>query len=139
MSYTKLFKKWERESKERDKQERIARKKRKEMELKRADELFIARMREEKRQQEAQEKKMKEVSMIKDNLLLQLRKNNPFTYKQYLIIWDVLTGNYMQIESDMVNERINKHDVKLAITYINEFSKEIISEYWNEKLLSITA
>lgn len=139
MSYTKLLKKWESESKKKDKQERIARIKEKELKLKRADELFIALRKEEKLQQELQEKKNNEMIGIKDNIILQLRKNNPFTYAQYLIVWDVLTGNYMQIETDINRGKINRLDITKAIEYIEDFSSEIIGEYWNNRLLEMTA
>jgi hypothetical protein len=134
MSYRQLVKKWERESKIRDKQERLARIERKETELKRADELFIAQIREEKKQKELYEQKMKEITTIKDSILIQLRDNNPFSYKRYLIVWDVLTGNYPQIESDVNNGRISELDITLVFQYISKFSDEIIDEYWKNKL-----
>jgi hypothetical protein len=138
MSYTKLLKKQKRESMNKDKQERIARKQKKENELKFSDQLFIALRREERIQTELYEKKKIEIKEIKDNILLELNKNNPFTYPQFLIIWDILTGDYSQIESDRNRGKINNSDITIVFQYIKNFSTEIIDGYWNEKLLDIT-
>jgi len=63
-----------------------------------------------------------------------LHNNNPFTYREYLILWDLITSNYYQIESDMERGKITKQDLWKIIDYIEEFSLEIIPDYWKEKL-----
>ena len=110
--------------------------KQREEEEKRQQEIRIALYLQEKREAKEAEEKQKQITAIKDNILLQLRENNPFKYNQYLIIWDVITNNFYQIEADKKRGRINKEDIKKAVQYIEGFSKELLDEYWKEFLLA---
>ena len=136
MSYTALCKKWERESKRKEKERRLERARQKERELKFADELFIARMRWEKKEQELAEKKQEERINLKNQILADLQGNNKFQYNQFLILWDVITNNYSQIQSDIQKEKINKSDITQVFEFIQSYSNELINEYWKECLLT---
>jgi len=133
-------------------------------ELERQQRLFRKRLKEEKRLKEAgllpvyktekeleqeerlnnmldryidgikQQNKQEEINGIKNEILVSLHNNNPFTYREYLILWDLITTNYYQIESDMERGKITKQDLWKIIDYIEEFSLEIIPDYWKEKL-----
>lgn len=119
-----------------EKKERQAILKQREEEEKRQQEIRIALYLQEKRESKEAEERQKQIGQIKDNILLQLRKNNPFSYRQYLIIWDVITNNFYQIENDKQRGRIGKEDIKKAIKYIESFSCELLDEYWKEFLLA---
>jgi len=110
--------------------------KQREEEEKRQQEIRIALYLQEKRESKEAEERQKQIGQIKDNILLQLRKNNPFSYRQYLVIWDVITNNFYQIENDKKRGRINREDIKMAVQYIEGFSKELLDEYWKEFLLA---
>jgi len=73
---------------------------------------------------------------IKGEIILSLRTHNPFTYPQYLIIWDMLNSDYNQIMHDLKKGKINIDDVKGSIDYIDKFSSTLIEEYWKELLIS---
>ena len=118
------------------KKEQQETRKRKEEEEQRQESIRIALYLQEKKEVKEAEEKQKQITEIKDNILLQLRKNNPFKYNQYLIIWDVITNNFYQIENDKKRGRINKEDIKKAVQYIEGFSKELLDEYWKEFLLA---
>lgn len=83
-----------------------------------------------------QEEKQKEIGLIKDSVLLALRQNNPFTYPQYLIIWDILNNDYDQILISLHRGKISKQDITNAIEYVNNFSIELIDQFWQKRLLS---
>lgn len=134
MSYTKLMKKWEQESKQKEKEERIFRQKKKESDLIRSEELFMAQLKEENRQIELFQKEKQEKLKVKDALLLELRNNNPFTYPQYLIIWDLLTDNYIQIESDRNSSKISDSDIITVFQYVEKRASKLINEYWYNRL-----
>lgn len=87
---------------------------------------------EQKEREEMQER----VINAKNNILLALNQNNPFSYFQWLIVWDIINANYDQILISLNKSRITKQDIQKAIDYINNFSLELISEYWRETLLS---
>lgn len=137
MSYTQLCKQWERESIKKNKQEREERKR----QQKQTDifkfEIYLAKERQEKQEKKEKEEKQEKVINAKDNITLALRKHNSFTFNQYLIIWDILNYDYDQIYASLHKNRITKLDITNAINYIKNFSKEIISNYWEEKLLSL--
>ena len=75
-------------------------------------------------------------SIIKDKILESLRTKSPFTYPQYLIIWDFMNSDYNQIMHDLNKGKINIDDVKSSIDYIDKFSNTLIDEYWKGALLS---
>ena len=110
--------------------------KQREEEEKRQQEIRIALYLQERREVKEAEEKQKQIGQIKDNILLQLRKNNPFSYRQYLVIWDVITNNFYQIENDKKRGRINREDIKKAIEYIESFNCELLDDYWKEFLLA---
>ena len=110
--------------------------KQREEEKKRQELIRTALYLQERREAKEAEEKQKQIGQIKDNILLQLRKNNPFKYNQYLIIWDVLTNNFYQIENDKKRGRINREDIKKAIEYIESFNCELLDDYWKEFLLA---
>ena len=117
------------------KQEKQEYRKQREEEEKRQELINIAKYRQEREDQRQYQEKQKRVTESKDQILLSLRKENPFTYRQYLIIWDIITVNYIQILSDIQREKITLTEVKNAINYIEQFSREIIEEYWKNRLL----
>lgn len=135
MSYTKLVKKWQSEANKKFKQEQTTYKLKKEQEQKFKDAIYIAKgIQEEKEKIEAEEKQ-KRIAVTKENIFLQLRKNNPFTYRQFLIVWDILTNNYLQLENDLSCKKISGIDLKPVFEYIENFSPELISDYWKDRLL----
>lgn len=91
---------------------------------------YLQEKKEQKELQEAQEQK----AINKSQLLAKVQKNNLFKYKQFLILWDVLTDNYYQIEADLKRSKINIDDVKRVFDYIDNFNSDIICSYWKEIL-----
>lgn len=85
--------------------------------------------------QREEEERNKRITEAKDNIILSLRQNNPFTFSQYLIVWDIIHYNFDQIINDLERKRINRQEVNNAINYVEKFSDELIGEYWKEKLL----
>ena len=118
------------------KKEQQETRKQREEEEKRQQGIRIALYLQEKRESKEAKERQKQIGQIKDNILLQLRENNPFSYQQYLIIWDVITNNFYQVENDKQRGRINKEDIKKAVQYIEGFSCELLDEYWKEFLLA---
>ncbi|MMZ68098.1 hypothetical protein D1872_307480 [compost metagenome] len=94
----------------------------------------MAQMKEENRQIELFQKEKQEKLKAKDSLLLELRNNNPFTYPQYLIIWDLLTDNYIQIESDRNSNKISDFDISVVFQYVEKRASKLINEYWYNRL-----
>lgn len=137
MSYTALCKKWEREYNKKVKLEKKERK----IQRERAEifkfEIYLARERQEKQEQKEREEKQERVINAKNNILSELQKNNPFKYSQWLIIWDVLNYDYDQILIALDKCRISKSDITGAFEYIKNFSSEIISDYWEDRILSV--
>lgn len=82
------------------------------------------------------QEKQTQISIIKDKILLALRASNPFTYPQYLIIWDMLNYDYSQIMNSLSKGKITKNDITNALEYIKTFSNDIVSAYWSEVLVS---
>ena len=114
MSYTKIVKQWKMESKRKDKQQIT-----------------------ERKRQQARTEQFQEAIYIakgKQEIFLSLQKNNPFNYKQFLIIYDILSYDFTQIVSDVYKNKITINDIKAVIEYIEGHSKELISEYWKDKL-----
>jgi len=135
MSYTQLVKKWKRESDKKYKQERKAYKIQKEKEEKFKEAIYIAKGKQEKQERLAQEEKQERVYNSKQEILQAIKQNNPFSYKQFLIIYDIFCYNYDQILSDLQKNKITITDIKTIIEYIETYSKELISNYWKERLL----
>ena len=119
-----------------EKKERQAILKQREEEEKRQQEIRIALYLQEKKEVKEAEERQKQIGQIKDNILLALEKNNPFSYRQYLVVWDVVTSNFYQIENDKQRGRIGRDDITKAVQYIEGFSKELLDEYWKEFLLA---
>lgn len=72
---------------------------------------------------------------IKEQIILALKKNNPFTRKQYIIIGDILTGEFWQIKDSFRMKKIGKQDIEKAITYVEMFSCDLIPGFWKNYLL----
>jgi len=137
MSYTQLVKQWKKESEKKNKQEREERKRQQEKSEKFKDAIYLAKGIQEKQEQKEMEDKQERVLNAKRNILNVLQSNNPFTYPQYLIIWDVLNYDYNQIMSSLKRNKITKSDIAGALEYIKNFSNDIVSAYWEETLLSV--
>lgn len=137
MSYTQMVKQWERESIKKNKLEREERKRQQKQAEIFKFEIYLAKERQERQEQKEREEKQERVINAKDNITLALRQNNPFAFNQYLIIWDILNYDYDQIFTSLRKNRITKPDITNAINYIKNFSSEIISNYWEEELLSV--
>ena len=137
MSYTALCKKWERESKKKDKQQATERKRQQARAEKFQEAIYIAKGKQEEQERIEQEEKLKRINNIKQEIFLSLRKNNPFNYKQFLIIYDILSYNFNQIISDLYKKKITIADIKAVIEYIEGYSRELISEFWKDKLQAI--
>jgi len=75
-------------------------------------------------------------NIIRGEIIVSLRTNNTFTYRQFLIIWDLINSDYNQILHDLKREKINRTDVMMAIDYIDKFSNSLIEEYWENTLLT---
>ena len=137
MSYTKIAKQWERESKRKDKQESAERKRQQVRAEKFQEAIYIARGKQEKQERIEQEEKQIRINNIKQEIFLSLQKNNPFNYNQFLIIYDILSYNFNQIISDVYKNKITIADIKTVIEYIEKYSQELISEFWKDKLQAI--
>ena len=137
MSYTKIVKQWERESKRKDKQQATERKRQQARAEKFKEAIYIAKEKQEKQERIEQEEKQIRINNIKQEIFLSLQKNNPFSYKQFLIIYDILSYNFNQIISDVYKNKITIADIKAVIEYIEGYSRELISEYWKDKLQAI--
>jgi len=137
MSYTKLVKKWERESKKKYKQQTAERKRQQARTEKFQEAIYIAKGKQEKQEKAEQEEKLKRINNIKQEIFLSLQKNNPFSYKQFLIIYDILSYDFNQIISDVYKNKITIADIKAVIEYIEGYSRELISEYWKDRLQAI--
>ena len=135
MSYAKLLKQWEREYKKKQKQEREERKRQREKQEYFRNEIYIAKGIQEKQEQKEREEKQERIINIKGNILESLQKNNPFTYQQFLIIYDILSYNFNQILSDIQRGKITITDIKITIEYIENFSNELICDFWKDRLL----
>ncbi|MCE5220113.1 MAG: hypothetical protein LLF98_02300 [Clostridium sp.] len=118
------------------KKQQIEYRKQKEQEEEIQNQINIAKYIAEKQEQKQYQEKQQELLKVKDKILLALRQNNPFTYKQYLIIWDILTTNYDQIFSDLNKKRIIKDDILKVIQYVKGFSSELLNPYWEERLIN---
>ena len=134
MSYTKIVKQWKRESKKKDKQDRDERKRQQVRAEKFKEAIYIAKGKQEKQERIEQEERQIKINNIKQEIFLSLRKNNPFSYKQFLIIYDILSYDFNQIISDVYKNKITITDIKAVIEYIEEYSMELISEYWKDRL-----
>ena len=75
-------------------------------------------------------------NIIRGEIIASLRSNNPFIYRQYLIIWDLVNSDYNQILHDLERGKVNKDDIVGAIDYINKFSENLIDEYWKDTLIN---
>jgi len=137
MSYTKIVKQWERESKKKDKQQAVERKRQKAIREQFQEAIYIAKEKQEKQERIEQEEKQIRINNIKQEIFLSLQKNNPFSYKQFLIIYDILSYDFTQIISDLRKNKITIADIKAVIEYIEGYSKELINEYWKDKLQAI--
>ena len=137
MSYTALCKKWERESKRKDKQESAERKRQQVRAEKFKEAIYIAKGKQEKQERIEQEERQIKINNIKQEIFLSLRKNNPFSYEQFLIIYDILSYDFNQIISDVYKNKITITDIKAVIEYIEGYSRELISEYWKDRLQAI--
>ena len=137
MSYTKIVKQWERESKKKDKQQAVERKRQKAIREQFQEAIYIAKEKQEKQERIEQEEKQIRINNIKQEIFLSLQKNNPFSYKQFLIIYDILSYDFTQIISDLRKNKITIADIKAVIEYIEGYSKELISEFWEDKLQAI--
>ena len=136
MSYTKMTKQWEKESKMKDKQEKEERKRQQERAEHFKNEIYIAKGIQEKQEQKEYEERQEIIINAKRNIINALQTSNPFTYPQYLIIWDVLNSDYYSIQDALFRGKINKSDITGALQYIKVFSEDIISSYWREVLAS---
>ena len=136
MSYTKIVKQWERESKLKDKQAKEERKIQQERAEKFKDAIYIAKGKQEKQEQKEREGVQEGVINGKRSIINSLQTKNPFTYPQYLIIWDMLNNDYDQILTSLNRNRITKSDITGALNYIKVFSQDIISSYWEERLIN---
>lgn len=137
MSYTQMVKQWERESIKKNKLEREERKKQQKQAEIFKFEIYLARERQEKQEQKEREEKQERVINAKRSILNALQINNPFSYPQWLIIWDILNTDYDQIFNSLSRNKITKLDITAALNYIKNFSNEIISDFWQERLLSV--
>jgi len=137
MSYTALCKKWERESKKKDKQQATERKRQQARAEQFQEAIYIAKEKQEKQERIEQEEKQIRINNVKQEIFLSLQKNNSFSYKQFLIIYDILSYNFNQIISDVYKNKITITDIKAVIKYIEGHSKELISEYWKDRLQAI--
>ena len=130
--YTQLVKQWKKEYDQKVKLERQETTKRQELDEKIKTASICTNMLEQIKQREKQE----QLAGIKSKIFLTLRQNNPFSYPQYLIVWDILNTDYSQILSDYNRGKITKQEIGNAIEYISNYSQELINQYWKEMLLS---
>ena len=137
MSYTKIVKQWERESKRKDKQEATERKRQKAINEKFKEAIYIAKGKQEKQERIEQEEKQQRVYASRREILEIIQHNNPFSYNQFLVMYDIFCYNYDQILSDLRKNKITIADIKSVIEYIEGYSKELISEFWEDKLQAI--
>lgn len=132
MSYTKLVKQWGKDHDKRIKQEQIYMREQRERTEQINAKIIMSQIMGRIKEQE----KKNTNSIIKDKILESLRTKSPFTYPQYLIIWDFMNSDYNQIMHDLNKGKINIDDVKSSIDYIDKFSNTLIDEYWKGALLS---
>jgi len=134
MSYTALCKKWERESEKKYKLGKEERKRQQAITEKFQEGIYIAKEKQQKQERIEQEEKQQRAYDSKKEMLESLQKNNPFSYRQYLIFWDIINSDYNQILSDINRGHITGGDIQKIIIYVEGFSQEIITEYWKERL-----
>ena len=132
MSYTKLVKQWKKESNIKWKALSIQAKKDQFQAEKLQTMIICSNMIEQIKNQETQTKN----NIIRGEIILSLRTKNPFTYPQYLIIWDMLNSDFNQILHDLGKGKISQTDITNSINYISEFSNTLIDEYWKQTLLN---
>lgn len=128
MSLKQLQRKWTREGRKREREQRIVRLKKKQWQLKIADEKFDLEIKHEREELQRYEENRKRISEIKDDIMIELNKFNPFTFEQFLIVWDVITDNFEQIKLDLMNGKINKSDITAVFEYIKNFSSDLLKE-----------
>jgi len=134
MSYIKIVKQWKMESKRKDKQQATERKKQQARTEKFQEAIYIAKGKQEEQERIEQEERQQRINNIKHEIFLSLQKNNPFNYQQFLIIYDILSYDFTQIISDLRKNKITILDIKAVIEYIEGYSRELISEYWKDRL-----
>jgi len=132
MSYTKMVKQWKRESDKLWKERSIQFKKDRLQAEKIQTMTVCSNMIKQIKDREALAKN----NIVRREIIQSLRLNNPFTYRQFLIIWDLINSDFNQILYDLGRGKINKDDVIMAIGYINKFSNSLIDEYWKNTLIN---
>jgi len=109
MSYTKLVKQWERESKQKQKKEKMEMLIERERVEKYKENIYFSEMREIK---EANEKREKEhtdyIIKVRNFLHEQAKKLN---YTHWITLRDVLTNDYFQIEGDLIKGKISENEL----------------------------
>lgn len=68
------------------------------------------------------------------NKIIEYMKNNIIDYKNFVIIYDILTYNFNQIESDLIKGKISKNDVNNSYNLLKNINKESISDYIEYRL-----
>jgi len=87
--------------------------------------MYLAEKQELKKQQVTEQNKL----TLKENIILELRKNNPFSYRQFLIIYDMLNNNFYQIETDFNQNKITKEDITKILDYLKSWFYTIDKGY----------
>ena len=88
-------------------------------------------------EQKAREKDTQN-NIVKKNIVQQAAQavqSKTLQYKQYILIYDILSINFDQIETDINNKKLNRNDIVTALTFINSIDKNIIDPY-HEKILT---
>ena len=90
-------------------------------------------------EQKAREKETQN-NIIKRNIVQQAAQavqSKILQYKQYILIYDILSINLSQIETDIYKNKINKNDIVTALNFINNIDKNIIDPYHVKRLIEL--
>ena len=66
--------------------------------------------------------------------IINYMKNNKVDYKNYLIIFDIITYNFNQIESDLIKEKITIDNIKYSYNLLKSIDKMLIDDYMNYRI-----
>jgi len=61
--------------------------------------------------------------------IINYMKNNQVDYKNFIIIYDIISYNFNQLEADLIRGKINKKDIDYSYNLLKNIDKNIIDDY----------
>lgn len=61
--------------------------------------------------------------------IIDYMKNNAVDYKNFIIIYDIISYNFNQLEADLIRGKINKKDIDYSYNLLKNIDKNIIDDY----------